>query len=365
MGYLSTMNLPAPPHARFVEVLSRYENKPAAAIADFERALKEFFQVDAVATVSNCFTALSIALLFASRGRARTAAIAGLAYRRTVDIVRWAGLEPVFVDNSTADLGMSLEDLRRKIENRPVGCIMVQHPMVHISDVDAYLALGAETGVPVMFDSVEATGASYKGRRIGGFGLVEGFSLHPSKVVNGAEGGVLTFGQRAQYEDFLAFTTRMGLRRDPSSPLSLFGLEPVHAMMGMASLAFYDEARSKFREQYLRYRENLRTSTILELVEYDPTTDPNYKSVLVRMRGPLVGRRAPFLAYLETHRIGARPYYAPLHSAVNVERTPNSKQLADQYAILPIGYSVSLDDIDFIAEKIAEHEATLREEADA
>jgi len=365
MGYLSTMNLPAPPHAGFVEVLSRYENKPAAAIADFERGLKEFFQVEAVATVSNCFTALSIALLFASQGRARTVAIAGLAYRRTVDIVRWAGLQPVYIDNSPVDLGMALEDLRSKVQSQPVGCIMVQHPMVHIADVDAYLALGAETGVPVMFDSVEATGASYKGRRIGGFGLVEGFSLHPSKVVNGAEGGVLTFGQRAHYEDFLEFTTRIGLRRDPSSPLSLFGLEPVHAVMGMASLAFYDEARSKFREQYLRYRENLRNSRILELVEYDPETDPNYKSVLVRMRGALVGRRAPFLAHLETHRIGARPYYAPLHPAVDVEQAPNSKLLAEQYAILPIGYSVSLDDIDFIAEKIAAYEATVQGVGDA
>jgi dTDP-4-amino-4,6-dideoxygalactose transaminase len=365
MGYLSTMNLPAPPHARFVEVLSRYENKPAAAIADFERGLRSFFQVDAVATVSNCFTALSIALLFASRGRARTAAIAGLAYRRTVDIVRWAGLEPVFVDNSPADLGMSLEDLRHKIECQSVGCIMVQHPMVHISDVDAYLALGAETGVPVLFDSVEATGASYKGRRIGGFGLVEGFSLHPSKVVNGAEGGVLTFGQYAHYEDFLAFSAAIGLRRDTSSPLSLFGLEPVHAVMGMASLAFYDEALSKFRDQYLRYRDSLGASKILELVEYDPATDPNYKSVLVKMKGTLVGRRAPFLAYLETHRIGARPYYAPLHPAVKVEQTPNSRSLADQYAILPIGYSVSLEDIDFIAEKIAAYEATILGEGDA
>jgi dTDP-4-amino-4,6-dideoxygalactose transaminase len=365
MGYLSTMNLPAPPHARFAEVLSRYDHKPAAALADFERDLKSFFQVEAVATVSNCFTALSIALLFASRGRARTVAISGLAYRRTVDIVRWAGLEPVFVDNSPADLSMSLEDLRRKLESQPIGCIMVQHPMVHIGDVDAYLALGAEAGVPVLFDSVEATGASYKGRRIGGFGLVEGFSLHPSKVVNGAEGGVLTFGQHAHHQDFLAFTTRIGLRRDPSSPLSLFGLEPVHAVMGMASLAFYDEALSKFREQYLRYRENLGTSKILELVEYDPATVPNYKSVLVKLKGALIGRRAPFLAYLETHRIGARPYYAPLHPAVKVEQTPNSKCLADQYAILPIGYSVSLDDIDFIAEKIAAYEATVQGEGDA
>lgn len=365
MKYLSTMNLPAPPHARFVEVLDRYKNRPAAAVADFEHALRDFFRVEAVATVSNCFTAISIALLFASRGRAKTAAIAGLAYRRTTDIVRWAGLQPVFIDNSPTDLCMSLEDLRRKIENQPVGCVIVQHPMVHIGDVDAYLALGAETGVPVIFDSVEATGASYKGRRIGGFGLVEAFSLHPSKVINGAEGGVLTFGQGANYEDFLTLTSRVGLRRDPSSPLSLFGLEPVHAMMGIASLAFYDEAQAKFREQYLRYRENLRTSKILELVEYDPTTDPNYKSVLVRMKGALVDRRAPFLAYLNTHHIGARPYYAPLHPAVKVEQTPNSKLLADQYAILPIGYSVSLDDVDFIAEKIAAYEATVGGEGDA
>lgn len=359
MGYFSTMNLPAPPHGRFLEFLRKYENMPREAVATFEEALRTFFQVEGVATMSNCFTALSIALLFATRGRARTVAIAGLAYRRTVDIVLWAGLRPVCVDTSPETLAMSLDDLRRKADRQAIGCVMVQHPMVNICDVDAYLAFGREYAIPIVFDSVEATGGSYKGKKVGGFGLVEGFSLHPSKVLNGAEGGVLTFGRRGHYDEFLGFIDEIGVRDGRDGRQRLFGLEPLHAIMGLASLTIYEEARSRFREQYLRYRKNLGSSRILELVEYDVESDPNFKSILVRMRGALVGQRARLLENLEKFNIGARAYYAPLHTAISSADAPNASALAGSYAILPTGYSVSLSDIDFICDKIAEFENSM------
>ena len=355
MSYFTTMNLPAPSYDRFLEKFEHYRKKPTNAVSEFERELVKFFEVDAVSTFTNCFTALSLALLYATRKRPDTVAIAGLSYRRTTDIVLWAGLRPIYVDNDPISLAMSLFHLEEKLATNDVGCVLLQHPMVNICDPFDYISICDNYGVPVVFDSVEATGASYKNRKIGGFGELEGFSLHPSKVINGAEGGVLTFGRIADYHKFLEYLHSIGVI-DDNEKKQIFGLEPVHAIMGLASLEVYGDVRSQFNAHYLTYREKLMGSESYRLVQYDMTTNPNFKSVLVELRDTFPASRDALLQHLESHGIGARPYYAPLHRLAESEPLPVARRLSKLYFFLPIGHSVATTDIEFICRELLRFE---------
>jgi dTDP-4-amino-4,6-dideoxygalactose transaminase len=353
------MNLPAPPYELFKNLLDKYEAIPDSAIADFEAELKVFFDVHCVTTFTNCFTALSISLLYACKGRHKTVAIAGLSYRRTVDIVLWAGLEPLFIDNSYDDLAMSTEGLVKALETSKIGCVLMQHPMVKIGGIDRYIEICKSYGVPIVFDSVEATGASYKSLRVGRFGVAEGFSLHPSKVINGAEGGVLTFGSSREYECFQEFLVEIGICDALTRKKTIFGLEPMHAIMGMASLQVYNEVSCNFKSHYERYLKNLKGATLFELIEYDMDANPNFKSILMRIINPNLVDRSDLLIYLESNKIGARAYYSPLHSLSNKDAVPNAIEMSKNYFILPIGHTVTIDDIDFISEKLYEYEQSI------
>jgi len=357
MTYFTTMNLPAPTHAHFRDKLTQYGERPEAAVADFEHALRQFFDVPEVSTWSNCFTAIALSLMHATRGRGRRVAIAGLAYRRTADIVLWAGLTPVFVDNAPRTLAMDLDALRALLRGGDVGAVLFQHPMVQIADVDAVLRLGREFEVPVVFDSVEATGGSFDGHRIGRYGVAEAFSLHPSKVINAAEGGVLTFGSRSDRAAFDESMRALGVSCSRTGRQTLFCLEPLHAVMGLASLEIYDAVRKVHKLQFERYAQHLDASRRLDLVRYDERCAPNYKSILVRIRSGRSEERARLMAHLETLRIGARAYYAPLHALTRDAQLPQAQALAEQYMILPIGHSVTLEDIDFICASILACEA--------
>ena len=353
MAYFTTMNLPAPSHARFQETLGRYSERPEAAVEDFERALRRFFDVPEVSTWTNCFTAIALSLLHATRGRSRRVAVAGLAYRRTADIVLWAGLQPVFVDNAARTLSMDLAALRGLLACDDIGAILFQHPMVHIADVQAVTDLADDFGVPVVFDSVEATGGAYQGQRIGRFGLCEAFSLHPSKVINAAEGGVLTFGSKAARTAFDKSMAALGVVCPNTGRQQLFRLEPIHAVMGIASLDIYDEVRALHKQQFERYAQRLAASRTLELVTYDERCEPNYKSVLVRIRSEdRHCDRARLMAHLEGLGIGARAYYAPLHELTRDTPLPQARALAEGHMILPVGHSVALSDIDWICAEV-------------
>lgn len=369
MAYFTTMNLPAPSHGNFQDKLGRYWERPAAAVADFERALQRFFDVPEVSTWTNCFTAIALSLLHATRGRSRRVAVAGLAYRRTADIVLWAGLQPVFVDSALQTLSMDLDALRDLLGSDDIGAILFQHPMVHIADVRGVTDLARDFGVPVVFDSVEATGGSYNGHRIGRFGLVEAFSLHPSKVINAAEGGVLTFGSKAARTAFDESMVALGVVCPDTGRQQLFRLEPVHAVMGLASLDIYDDVRALHKQQFERYARCLATSQSLELVIYDERCDPNYKSILVRMRSKRGCDRTALMAHLEALGVGARAYYAPLHGLTQGAALPRARALAECYMILPVGHSVTLGDIDWICANVLAFESQAKtpsqEEIDA
>lgn len=356
MSYFTTMNLPAPPGARFHELLKDYWGRPQDALMEFEKQLASFFDVPKVSTWTNCFTAMALALLHATRGRSKKVAISGLAYRRTVDIVEWAGLQPVLVDNSPMTLAMDVQALQQTLAQDDIGAILMQHPMVHIADVAAFTEVAQAFGVPIMFDSVEATGGCYQGRKIGRFGLAEAFSLHPSKVINAAEGGVLTFGAASNHALFQESMKQLGVLCPKTGAPHLFGLEPVHAIMGLASLEIYDEVTARHERQYLRYQNGLSGLSGLELVAYDKDARPNYKSILVHVKSGSGHHRQQLLEHLEFLGIGARSYYAPLHRRTAGYSLPQAQRLSEQYFILPIGTSVNFDAIDTICAAIRDFE---------
>ncbi|MFS8152579.1 DegT/DnrJ/EryC1/StrS family aminotransferase [Vreelandella titanicae] len=349
--YFTTMNLPAPPYSEFYKKHSMYKSKPFNAIHYFEEKLKLFFEVEAATTFTNCFTGIAIGLLYATEKKQKGIALAALAYRRTTDIVLWAGLEPIYIDNDLETLCMCPYDLEKQLKKGSIGCVLIQHPMVNIIDPNIYISLCEKYNVNIVFDSVEATGGKYNGTRIGNFGLFEAFSLHPSKVINAAEGGVLTFGDEKNYHDFNKFIQKIGINNNDKK---MFGIEPIHAELGLASIENYAKSTEDFKEQYCAYIENLQNSRLYELIKYQDKQDPNYKSILVRINTKNTFFRIKLLEFLETFNIGARPYYSPLHPKVDAKSYPNASLLSEKFIILPIGYSVTIKDVNFICKKLYE-----------
>src|SRR6185295_12811167 len=75
--------------------------------------------------------------------------------------------------------------------------ILAPHPMVSCCDAEGIEQLGKSRNIPVVFDSVEAGHKYYKGRRVGGFGDAEAFSMHSPKLLNSFEGGYVTTNNEA------------------------------------------------------------------------------------------------------------------------------------------------------------------------
>lgn len=124
----------------------------------------------------------------------------------------WASAVPVlslrgsvvFADIDARTLTLDPADVRRKITPRTKAIVAV-HVYGHPCDMDALMAISAETGVPVIEDVSHAHGARYKGRLTGAIGQVSAMSLMTGKALPTSEGGMLCTNDREIWERAIVF----------------------------------------------------------------------------------------------------------------------------------------------------------------
>jgi perosamine synthetase len=160
-------------------------------VAEFEARFAERVGAAAGIAVSNCTTALSLALYAAGVGPGDEVIVPSLSFIATANAAWTIGATPVFADVDPMTYNLDAGATARAITPR-TKAIMPVHQVGLPADMDAFFALADEHDLVVVEDAACAVGARYKGRPIGSLGPSTCFSLHPRKVITTGEGGMIT-----------------------------------------------------------------------------------------------------------------------------------------------------------------------------
>jgi dTDP-4-amino-4,6-dideoxygalactose transaminase len=320
-----------------------------------ENRLAEWHQVEHCVTFASAFWGISLAIRFLSIPGRCEVITPSLTYRRMGEIIASAGMVPRFCDVDSETLAQTAETTRPCI-NQDTALILGAHPTVNCCDADGLERLSAETGVPLLFDSVESAFETTKGRRVGTFGRAEGFSLHATKLINGFEGGYLVTNDH-ELADRLKLMRGFGIPEEDE--IVCFGmnakLNEIHAATAMASLDDLDGLIERNRQRYIAYRELLDEVDGLTVCLFDETEQTSFKNILVRLGGEWPLSRDDTLAILQAEGALARPYYSPalhIHKAGFETRfgdLPVAERVSQQYMLLPCGDQMLLSDIAVLA----------------
>jgi dTDP-4-amino-4,6-dideoxygalactose transaminase len=324
-----------------------------------ETRLAEFHQTQHCVAFANGFWAIVLTIKALAIPDRTEIIMPSLTYRRLSDIAAWTRLKPRFCEVDPGTLAVTAETVARCF-NDETALILAPHPIVNCCDVERIADLGRNSGVPIVFDSVESVYETVPGGKIGSFGDAECFSLHASKLINGFEGGYVTFN-----DDVLARRLQVmrGFGFFGQDNVTEFGLNAklneTHACMALACLDDLEDQIGRNRKRYYRYRELLRSSSALRLLEFDETQKTSYKNVVVELTDAWPLARAQTLEVLHAEGALARPYYAPpLHSKrmsyPYIPATlPMTDRLAELFMLLPCGHFVSESDINALCELLA------------
>lgn len=165
-------------------------------VAAFEEEFAAFTGAPAAAAVSNCTTALHLALLALGVGAGDEVVTVSHSYIATANAVTYCGATPVFVDVDRATHNLDPELLEAAITPRTKAVLAV-HQMGMPCDITRIVEIASAHGLPVVEDAACAAGAELlvgdTWRRIGAPEAdVACFSFHPRKVMSTGDGGMLT-----------------------------------------------------------------------------------------------------------------------------------------------------------------------------
>lgn len=165
-------------------------------VAAFEAEFAEYVGATHAAAVSNCTTALHLALLTVGVRPGDEVITVSHSYIATANSIRYCGAEPVFVDieRTTRNIDTSLIAEAIGPRTRAILCV---HQMGLPCDMVGVLRIAREHGLPVIEDAACAIGSEVEWngewQRIGRpHGDIACFSFHPRKVMSTGDGGMLT-----------------------------------------------------------------------------------------------------------------------------------------------------------------------------
>jgi len=148
--------------------------------------------------VSNCTTALHLAMIVSGIGPGDEVICPSMSYIATANCIRYVGAIPVFAEVYPDDYNLSLEDTRRKITSRTKAVLLV-HQIGMPADIDGFATLCREHGLLLIEDAACAVGSAYKGKKIGSHSDIVCFSFHPRKVISTGDGGMITTNSEEKY----------------------------------------------------------------------------------------------------------------------------------------------------------------------
>src|SRR3954449_12662314 len=235
-----------------------------------EKALADFCGAKHVVSCASGTDALLMVLMAMEVGPGDAVLCPSFTFCATGEAVALTGATPVFVDVDETTFNMDATALKRgiatakKLGLKPKAAIPVDL-FGQSADHDSIAAVADAEGMFVLDDAAQAFGASYKGRRLGTFGLVTATSFFPAKPLGCFGDGGAIFTDDAELAETLRSIRVHGQGSDKydNVRLGLTGrLDTMQAAILIEKLKIFEDeiaSRNQVAERYARGLGNVVT----------------------------------------------------------------------------------------------------------
>jgi UDP-2-acetamido-2-deoxy-ribo-hexuluronate aminotransferase len=239
-------------------------------VTQLEAALAAFSGARHVVTCASGTDALQMVLMAKGVGPGDAVFCPSFTFCATGEAVALTGAVPVFVDVDEATFNMDADSLTRGIATairlglKPRAVIPVDL-FGQSADHDAIAAIAAAEGLFILDDAAQAFGASYKGRRLGSFGLATATSFFPAKPLGCFGDGGAIFTDDAELAETLRSIRVHGQGSDKYDNVRLgltARLDTMQAAILIEKLKIFEDeiaARNQVAERYARALGNVVT----------------------------------------------------------------------------------------------------------
>ena len=300
----------------------------------FEKDLENYLGNQAhVGALSSGTAAIHLGLILLGVQAGDEVLCQSMTFSASANPILYLGATPVFIDSETETWNLCPLALEEAIKdriakgNKPKAIIAV-HLYGVPYQVEAIKAISDKYNIPVLEDSAEALGSSYKGQKCGTFGDIGVLSFNGNKIITTSGGGAIVTKSKELKDKAVFFATQS--RDDaPHYQHSEIGynyrMSNICAGIGRGQMEVLDAhvaLRRKMHEFYVDLFKDIEAVTVFTVPNTDYFANYWLSAILIEPnKAKGINREALRLAF-EAANIESRPLWKPMHLQPIFEQYP-------------------------------------------
>ena len=329
-------------------------------VTGFEQDLEQFLNDDVhVAALSSGTAAIHLGLVLLGVQAGDEVICQSFTFSASANPILYLGATPVFIDSEPETWNMCPVALEEAIADRiskgkkPKAIVPV-HLYGMPFKADEIRAVADKYQIPILEDSAEALGSTYKGKNCGTFGDIAALSFNGNKIITTSGGGALVSRSKEVKEKtvFLATQARDAAPHYQHSEIGYnYRLSNICAGIGRGQMEVLEKhinLRRGMKDFYVVFFKDVNGVTVF--TEPNPDYFSNHWLSCIVIDANALGKTSTDLRLaLEKENIECRPLWKPMHLQPIFEKYAYyggeiSEQLFENGLCLPSGSNMTEGD---------------------
>jgi dTDP-4-amino-4,6-dideoxygalactose transaminase len=330
-------------------------------VKEFEDKIAEYLGIKYAIAVTNCTSALHLALLGIGVKEGDEVLVADFTFPATGHVVLYCGAKPVFVDIDLKTYNINPKSIEEKISDKTKAIIPV-HTFGQPAEMGTIVKIAEKFNLKVIEDAACALGAKYKNNYAGTIGDIGCFSFHARKGITTGEGGMVVTDNKNLAEkirNLSVFGMTSAWDREKSDKFIIpkftevgynYKMSDIIAAVGVAQLGKLDKIIERKRELAKYWDEKLREMDFIETPYVSENVKHIYQSYVALVDGHV--NRNKLIVTLMNRGIQTQigTYASHIQPVYNSnQKCPNSLEIFNRSLALPMYYMLEEKDIDIAA----------------
>ncbi len=326
-----------------------------------EKDLENYLGADAhVGALSSGTAAIHLGLILLGVQAGDEVICQSMTFSASANPILYLGAIPIFIDSEEQTWNICPVSLEQAIQDRiqkgkkPKAIIAV-HLYGVPYQIEAVRAISDKYGIPILEDSAEALGSSYKGQKCGTFGDIGVISFNGNKIITTSGGGAIVSRTKELKEKAVFYATQ-SRDNSPHYQHSHIGynyrMSNICAGIGRGQMEVLDDhvaLRRKMHDFYVDVFASIEGVVVFSVPNDDYFANYWLSAITIdatKTNG--INRESLRLAF-EVDNIESRPLWKPMHLQPIFENYPYygsriSEQLFEKGLCLPSGSNLTEDD---------------------
>ncbi len=335
-------------------------------VQEFEEKFANYVGSKYAVALSNCTTALHLAMIIAGVTADDEVICPSMSYVATANSIRYVGAKVVFAEVNPTTYNIDVDDVRKKITSK-TKAILIVHQIGMPADIDAFKDLCNEKNLVLIEDAACAAGSSYKGNKIGSHADLVCFSFHPRKVITTGDGGMITTNNEA-YRDRIkllrqhAMSINDRIRHESDKVIFEdhvelgynYRMTDIQAAVGIKQLEKLDFIVAERRKVAFKYHQAFKDINCIRIPIEDNGYFSNYQSYSVYLKPACKISRNDLMQALLDEGISTRRGVTTAHRETAYKNyqsnysLPISEDTSDRSIVLPLFYPMTDNEINYV-----------------